>query len=106
MDTSIKDELNGLIEKITQAVSVKKIFLFGSYAYGKPTSDSDIDLCVLTEDSGRKIDIMSAIREKISFSAVHPLDIIVYKPDEFYSRSNSKTSMESQILHKGVVLYE
>ncbi len=48
---------------------------------------------------------MTEIREKVGFSAKHPLDLLVYKPEEFYRRADSLTSMESNILMKGVVLY-
>ncbi len=106
MDKIIENELEQLVSKIKEAVRVNKIYLFGSYAYGTPTIDSDIDLCVLTEEDKRKIDIMIEIRENIGFSVNYPLDIIVYKPDEFYSRASSVTSMESQILKKGVLVYE
>src|SRR3989338_3516372 len=36
-----------MVEKIVSAIHPQKIILFGSYAWGKPTKDSDIDLCVI-----------------------------------------------------------
>ena len=104
-DKIIENDINELIPKITEAVRVKKIYLFGSYAYGMPTNDSDIDLCILTDEKKRKIEIMTDIREKIGFSFLHPLDIIVYNPEEFYNRADSATSMESHILKNGVLVY-
>jgi len=106
MEKNIRKELKELTNKILRSVSVKKIFLFGSHAYGSPNMDSDIDICILTEDKKRKIDIMTDIRQEIGFSMSHPLDILVYKPDEFYTRADSKTSMESKILRDGIILYE
>jgi len=105
MNEIIAIEIKQLTEKILEAVKVSKIYLFGSYAYGIPTNESDIDLCVLTEENKRKIEIMTDIRKKIGFSMSHPLDIIIYKPEEFYERADSLTSMESQILKKGIVVY-
>lgn len=105
MEDKIRKELKELINKILESVSVKKIFLFGSHAYGSPNINSDIDICILTEEHKRKIDIMTDIREKIGFSISYPLDILVYKPDEFYIRADSKTSMESKILKDGIILY-
>ncbi|OQY09720.1 MAG: hypothetical protein B6I28_02460 [Fusobacteriia bacterium 4572_132] len=106
MDKKIEKEIKRLVNKIKKAKKIKKKYLFGSYAYGVPTKESDIDLCVLSDEKKRKIEILSEIREKIGFSYNHPLDIIVYNPKEFYQRADSKTSMESQILKKGVVVYE
>ncbi|HOV13436.1 MAG TPA: nucleotidyltransferase domain-containing protein [Spirochaetota bacterium] len=105
MDEIISEEIKHLTAKILEAVKVSKIYLFGSYAYGIPNNDSDIDLCVLTDENKRKIEIMTDIRRNIGFSMSHPLDIIVYKPKEFYERADSLTSMESQILKKGIVVY-
>ena len=105
MKDNIRKELKELTNNILKSVSVTKIFLFGSHAYGSPDMNSDIDICILTEEKKRKIDIMTDIREKIGFSMSHPLDILVYKPDEFYIRANSKTSMESKILRDGIILY-
>ena len=36
--------LNGIVKKIVEGYNPDKIILFGSYAYGTPTEDSDIDL--------------------------------------------------------------
>jgi predicted nucleotidyltransferase len=105
MEQKIRDELKELTNKILRSVSAKKIFLFGSHAYGSPDPNSDIDICILTEEQKRKIDIMTEIREEIGFSPSYPLDILVYQPDEFYIRADSKTSMENKILKDGIVLY-
>ena len=85
--------------------SVKKIILFGSYAYGNPRSNSDIDLCIITEDNRRKIEIIWEIQESIYQIAKHPVDIFVYKPDEFLDRTDSVATIEKTIAKKGIVIY-
>ncbi|MBI4698748.1 MAG: nucleotidyltransferase domain-containing protein, partial [Nitrospirae bacterium] len=45
----IESYLKTIIEKITNNFNPEKIILFGSYAYGKPTKDSDIDLMVIMD---------------------------------------------------------
>ncbi|MDR0610151.1 MAG: nucleotidyltransferase domain-containing protein, partial [Planctomycetaceae bacterium] len=42
--TAIKDELDILTRIIVETVPVEQIYLFGSYAYGTPHKDSDLDL--------------------------------------------------------------
>jgi predicted nucleotidyltransferase len=101
----ISQELNNLIEKISAKIQVKKIILFGSYAYGNPDKDSDIDLCVITEDQRRKIEILWDIQEAIYKASKHPVDVIVSKPDEFIDRADSVSTMEKTIADKGVVIY-
>ena len=42
----LKLELKNLAAKIKEITPASKIYLFGSYAYGTPTDESDIDLCL------------------------------------------------------------
>lgn len=98
-------ELNMIVENIKKAVSVKQIILFGSFAYGDPRENSDFDLCVITDDKRRKIEIIMDIQEAAYEVSNHPLDILVYKPDDFDYRSDSVTSLEKTISGKGIVLY-
>jgi len=104
-DNDIKKELERIIENITDSISVNKIILFGSYAYGNPHSNSDIDLCVITEDKRRKIEIIWDIQEAAYKSAKHSLDILVYRPDEFSDRSDSVSTIEKTISNKGILIY-
>jgi predicted nucleotidyltransferase len=90
---------------IAKRVTAKRIILFGSYAYGSPGADSDIDLCVITDLAGRrKIDIMREVRRAISSFITHPVDILVYEEDEFNERAALKNTMEHKIAEKGVRL--
>ncbi len=50
MDKMIENEISSLITKIVEVVHVHKIILFGSYAQGTSNQDSDIDLCILTDE--------------------------------------------------------
>jgi predicted nucleotidyltransferase len=106
MNKNIQNEIEKITNKIKDTENIKRIYLFGSYAYGSPNIDSDIDLCIISEGNKRKIEIMNDIREKIGYSINYPLDIIVYKPEEFNERANSKTSLENKISKNGVVIYE
>src|SRR5258706_1275240 len=56
----------------------KKIILFGSYAYGKPALDSDVDLAVVIPFRGRDIRMMGKIRERVG--APFPMDLLVWSP--------------------------
>lgn len=101
----LQSELDSIIESIKNIIPVSKIILFGSYAYGSPDKNSDIDLCVITDDKRRKIEILWDIQEAIYKTAKHSVDVIVSKPEEFEDRSNSISTIEKTISGKGVVLY-
>ena len=67
MPYSVKIELESLLKEINQVVRASSIYLFGSYAYGEPTEDSDLDICIVTDDkSKRKVEIMKLIRKAIA----------------------------------------
>ena len=89
--------------KIVQEFKPEKIILFGSYAWGKPNEDSDVDLFVIkeTENSGetaRKID-NSLWRRDV------PLDIVVYSPERIELSIKKGNFFIKNIMAKGKVLY-
>ena len=82
----------------------RKIVLFGSYAYGRPTEDSDVDVLVIMpfdRKHGRK---SLEIRQRIP--ADFPLDLIVRTPEFISRRMEWGDSFTQEILSKGKVLYE
>ena len=101
-----KEEIKLLVNKILQILKTKKIILFGSYAYGTPDEESDIDLCIITNENQRKLDIMRKIRRALIPIITHPLDILVYNEKEFYERADLKNTFEYEILNEGISLYE
>ena len=78
----------------------EKIILFGSYAYGKATRDSDVDLVVIMPFRGRDTKMMVKIRTRVE--APFPMDMLVWKPGK-YSRMES---FNQEILTRGKVMYE
>ena len=46
-DTSVRKIINEIVDRISKGYKPKKVILFGSYAYGEPTEDSDIDLLII-----------------------------------------------------------
>lgn len=81
--TSFK-EIRNYAQKIKGVFHPQKIILFGSYAYGRPTEDSDIDLLVIAEGKERSIEKAISIRQRLS--APFPLDLIVRTPQEVRTR--------------------
>ena len=101
--SELESELKKLASKIKEITPATKIYLFGSYAYGTPNEDRDIDLCILTNENRRKLEILREIRRNVG-DINYPLDILVYKTDEFNERVNNKYIMESKIYKDGVEL--
>lgn len=103
----IKDELDKIINSIKNDILPREIIMFGSYAYGNPNTNSDIDLCILIDrQDKRKIDIIKSIRSSIAKVASKPVDLVLYFNDEFHEKANITCTLESKIENEGVKLYE
>ena len=80
MSQDLQREVAALVSQINEVALVDRIYLFGSFAYGEPNKDSDLDLCIITENYDiRKRDLVRTIRKSISDVATMPVDILVYK---------------------------
>ncbi len=97
--------LKEITERIVKEVSPEKIILFGSYAYGRPHKNSDLDILVIKATSlprhKRAIPIYNALR-----GLIIPKDILVYTPEEVEVWKNVPQSFIFTVLQKGKVLYE
>lgn len=100
-----KEQIKEVISKISKKFHAKKIFIFGSYAYGQPSNDSDLDICVIIDlGKKRKIDIVRDIRRELSSRFEYPLDILLYEESEFNERAILKNTLESKILKHGIII--
>jgi predicted nucleotidyltransferase len=80
------------------------VILFGSYAQGRPTPDSDVDLLVITELEGRPVDKSVEIRMKVR--PPFPVDLIVRTPEKVRERLAMGDNFMKEILAEGKVLYK
>ena len=78
MEAAVKAELDKLTGLIVNTIPVEQIFLFGSYAYGTPHRDSDLDLYVVLRDDCplRDLDAGLQIRMAIARKKSMPVDIL------------------------------
>ena len=83
----------------------QKIILFGSYAYGKPTPDSDVDLLVVMNRTRYHGERMS-FRIRKAVDAGFPMDLLVRTLAFITKRLAWKDCFTEEIIRKGKVLYE
>lgn len=82
----------------------QQVILFGSYAYGKPTPDSDVDLLVVMPHENPPAVQAAEIRKSIH--AGFPMDLLVRSPSEIRRRLAMGDSFIHDILERGQPLYE
>jgi len=75
---AVMRQIRELVGRIAREFKPRRIILFGSHAYGKPTPDSDVDLLVIMPCRGRTLDKEFEIRQAIR--APFPLDVLVRTP--------------------------
>lgn len=100
-----KNDINNIIEKIKTNIKPKQIYLFGSYAEGKETDLSDVDLLVV-DDSGRNKNELALEISSMLFPRRYGLELIVASPEEIEEKKQKKLMFWENILNKGKKFYE
>jgi predicted nucleotidyltransferase len=88
---------------IAQEFGPERIILFGSYAYGTPHEDSDVDLLVVMPARNQHD---QAVRIRWRLAAPFPLDLIVRTPEQLAWRLKEGESFLTAIMSRGKVLHE
>lgn len=102
---NINKKLNPIVKKIVQEYQPDKIVLFGSYAWGKPTENSDVDLFIIKKSAKRRIDRARELRAKLIGNKFPPMDLLIYTPEELDGRVAIGDFFIKDVLEKGKVLY-
>jgi predicted nucleotidyltransferase len=98
-------EIRAVVNRLVEVLHPEKVILFGSYAYGKPTFDSDVDILILMESDERP-----AKRAYRAYKAVwgktFPMDILVRTPEELAHRLEIDDYFMQEIVERGKVVYD
>lgn len=104
----IADQLLPFLQVIVEQFHPDQVILFGSYAYGEPTPDSDVDLLVVKKIVNDPVSDATSIRRAVRHLrhtvANLPLDIMVRDPDDFRQRVDSGASFHAEIARSGLIL--
>lgn len=99
-----RNDIKQYVKALTREFAPKRVVLFGSYAKGHPTVDSDVDLLVVMDHSGDAVDQALQIRRRIP--RAFPLDLLVQSHAEMQRRLARKDMFFVSIMRAGRVLYE
>lgn len=93
-----------VVEQIVEQFHPQKVILFGSHAYGKPHTESDVDILVImeTELSGAQ----QAVKILQAINANFGIDLVVYTPQRLAQRLQWGDSFLLEVVTRGRVLYE
>ena len=96
--------IKSLGRAIAKEFRPERIILFGSYAYGLPTDDSDVDLLVIMPFQGKPVRKAIEIRSRVNPKI--PIDLIVRTPEQVAERIENDDWFMREIVEKGRTLYE
>ncbi|MDR1385750.1 MAG: nucleotidyltransferase domain-containing protein [Planctomycetaceae bacterium] len=109
-------DINTILDNLVLALKPSdpyKIILFGSYAYGRPNEDSDIDLMVILDDNHVAKTYEERLNKKVSIRKLVleinrkiPLDILVYSKEELKKLKEYGNYFIDEIEKTGRILYE
>jgi len=103
---TFEEKINIIKESILKNVSAKYIYLFGSYAYGTPTDQSDIDIyIVLPDDVENILQIYGKIMVDLSLKKLFIVDMLLNRESVFNVRK-IENILEETISQKGKIIYE
>lgn len=105
LEPAVQKQIKKITERIVRYFEPKKIILFGSFAQGSHTADSDIDLLVVMPVRGSKR--KKAVEIGVELHDINiAKDVIVVRPDEFEWRKDIIGTIEWPAAHEGKILYE
>lgn len=96
-------KLKKIVDKIVKEYKPEKIILFGSYAWGKPTKDSDVDLFIVKKSKKDFLREQQAVRKIIDGEIA--ADILIYTPKEIEKRLDLGDFFFKKIINNGIYIY-
>ena len=90
--------------RLVREFQPRKVVLFGSYAYGTPSADSDVDILVVMPLNVSPVD--KSVEMRLKLQPRFPLDLLVRTPAKIKERLAMGDDFIKDIFDKGRVLYE
>jgi len=100
-----QETIDAIIRSIADTFSPHKIIMFGSYATGRPTPDSDLDLFLVMDTDLPRYKRATPIRLLFQ-PAPCAMDILVYTPEEVAHWNGTTNHIITEVLRSGKTVYE
>ena len=100
-----KEVINKAINRLVKTYHPLSIYLFGSYAWGKPTDDSDLDLLIVVDHSDQNDYDRPVAGHHALWGLGIPKDLIVYTKKEFEREAQDVTTLCHKVYKDGIKVY-
>ena len=108
-DIAEKDQILSMIDCFLKALNPLRIYLFGSFANGTQTPESDYDFYIVVDDESPDNNLIwasSAYKSLRKIKNRRPVDILVNTNNNFNKYKLQASRIENEISKKGIVIYE
>ena len=89
-------------DQIVRIADPSRIYLFGSYAKGTQRPESDFDICIVASTENKR-QLLTELYFRVE--SEHPIDFLLYTPEEWESCLADELSFAYQVSREGVLLY-
>ncbi len=101
----LAEAIERLVQRLVEGLKPEKIILFGSYAHGEPTEESDLDVMIIVPESHEP----AYRRGQKAYRCVGAIgiskDLLVLTQAEFDAQADVATSLARRARDEGIVLY-
>ena len=99
-------QIQAVVRRIVEGYQPDRIILFGSYAYGVPTEDSDLDLLIIKHNAEpKRVERSIAVRLLLWGTNAPAMDILIRTPAEMEQAAGVSYSVETLAFQQGRTLY-
>ena len=103
---NLLEKIEDIKESILKFVPARYIYLFGSYVYGVPSDNSDIDIYIVTPDDTKNFtEIYAKIVVDLSYKKIYFIDLFLNN-EAIFNKRKIENIFEMTVYQKGRVLYE
>ena len=97
-------DVQAIVDQIVHRFRPRKVILFGSYADGTLSEDSDVDLLVVMDTQDNPLNVAARISAAVDHP--FPLDIVVFTPDSLSDSIKRGANFATEVTTRGVILHE
>ena len=99
-------QIQAVVARIVEGYAPDRIILFGSYAYGTPTGNSDLDLLIIKQNAEvKRTERAVAVWRHLWDASLPAMDILARTPAEIIKAANVAYSVETTAIQQGRLLY-
>ena len=99
-----QNRIKEIADQIIEKIHPEKIYIFGSYAKGTASPQSDLDLLIIADMPGPKNKRNLAVR-RIFPHRDFSLDVFVYNQDEFNEEKSIANTLGNIVAREGKLIY-